>query len=457
MPINTLLNRVKSYIGSFFFPMTVGILAFLIWLVPGNYAWIPAILLGLSAFLPLMMPDGRAYLPLILFPIIICKEKISFLTIPIYLYYIGACILVSIITFIFLNKLRFRGGGLIYVLGLLLLSFLISFFYNSIQTGTISQDALLYLLSLFVALLLYALISTVVGKEETLPYLENTIAFFAIAISLEVLVYLFQNGFSFVDIDFTLGWSYTSQTASTLLCISLPFFGMLISQKKFLWIIGEAFAISAIIMLSADSGLLCMILGFFPLLLLTFRKYGRFYPYIVLGCLITVGITFTILLSTNVRFSNRVLVAIQSLNIFNEQAEWRKDLFTYSIEQIKLNPVIGTSIIATVKNPGIVILSSNTILSTLVLGGSIGLIAFVFYEIKLYFLCISKHVDEKWLFFLFLIFIELIGLIDNTIYNIAILLFLLVSVSCYQMSNRPEDVVIHESFYKNYDSQRILS
>jgi hypothetical protein len=453
MLINDLLNRIRLYLTSLFFPLTVAVLAFVTWILPGDFSWISAVLYGLISFLPLCATDGRSYMPLILFNVIICSAGISFSTLPPYLYFIAGCVLISLILFIALKKPKFRRGDLMITTSIMFLVFFISYIYNSAVNGKADKVGIFYILALFLCLLVYVLFSTVLGKEETMPYFEETAALLALAISAEVLVYLIGHGFTLVGSDFTLGWSYTSQTASTLLCFTLPFFGMLIARKRFYWIIGEAFVITAIIFLSADSGLLCLILGIIPLLLLSLRNYGRAYPYMALAFIVIIGVTFAVLLGVNDRFNARVLTAIQSLNLFNEQAEWRRNLFETAIAGIRQSPVIGVSITSVTTAGGTVTLASNTILSTMVLGGAFGLIAFLVNEARIYYVVLKKHTEERWLFFLFLLFVELIGLIDNTIDNIGILLFFLTANSCYQMSNRAEDVVIHDSYYQHYDPE----
>ena len=45
--------------------------------------------------------------------------------------------------------------------------------------------------------------------------------------------------------------------------------------------------------------------------------------------------------------------------------------------------------------------------------------------------------------------IEVIGIIDDVIYNFINLLFILVCNACYQNSSRPDDVPIHNACFAN--------
>lgn len=453
MLINTLLNRTRKYLDSLFFPMTIALLACLTWLMPNSLPWISAVFYALISFLPLCGKDGKTYIPLLICLPITINKGISFSSVPAYLIMMSSCVFVSMIIFLIINKPKFQLGNILYSLLLLLTVFFISFIYNSVNTGSINKTAIFYILALFLCASVYIIFSTVLGKSKTLQYFCESAAFLAIGISLEVFVYLCYHGFHIVGSDFTLGWSYTSQTASTILCLTLPFFAMMIANKKPFWGIGELLAIAAIIFLSADSGLLCLIIGIIPLILLAFKNY-KYYPYLSLASIIFVGVTFSVLLATNQRFSSRVLTAIQSLNLSDERAVWRSTLFDKAIDYFKNNPLLGPSISVMTEENGTLTFMSNTILSTLVAGGSIGLVAFVIFEFTVYYFCFKKKATEKWLFFTFLLFVELIGLIDNTIYNIMILLFFLIANSSYQMSDRPEDVIIHETYYQNFNPNK---
>jgi hypothetical protein len=453
MLINSVIARLRWYLFSLGYPITMAVLAILIWLTPGIYAWIPAVFYALFCFLPLFGTDGRPYIPVLLFSIIACSTNISFVTLPYYLLLIGASFFVSLILFIVIHKLKYRRSDLFVALTILFSVFVVSYLFNAAKGNNSSQTAVFYCLGLFLCLLVYVLFSIALGVDETFPYLERTVVIFSLAIVFEIFIYLCAHGFALVDSNFTLGWAYTPQTASTLLCLSLPFYGLLFSQKHYWWLFGIGITIAGIIFLSVDSGLLCLIIGIIPLILLSFRSAGKNSPYISLASIVVIGVSFGLLLGLNEKFNSRVMTAIESLNLFNEAAVWRKALFDKAIESFRANPIVGESIAALVTNTGIV-LSSNTILTVAVLGGSFGLIAYLFFEIRLYWICLKKKTGGRWLFFLFLIFFETIGLIDNTLFNFAILLFFLIANSTYQMSKRPDDIIVYDSFYQNYHPEK---
>ncbi|MFA6829401.1 MAG: hypothetical protein WCR67_01650 [Bacilli bacterium] len=450
MQVNTLIDKARGFVNSAFYPLSLALMALLTWMFENPFIYLFVAVYCLLGLLPLLCKDGRGYIPFLLFSFIMPNTGISFTTYPPYLCFVMSVFLISVIAFIIIRKVAFRKGDLLIYACLLFLSFFISYIYNSAVTGVGDSNGILYILGFFILIIVYSLLSTILGTGESFNYLSKTIALFSFAILVEIFIFSVRNGFEIAPHDFTLGWSYTSQTASTLLCLSLPFYGVLVYQKKFIWGIGELFVIAGIILLSTDSGLLCLLLGIIPLILLSFRSYGKFYPYFSLVSIATIGIVFCILLALNTTFNQRVITAIQSLALFNEPAEWRNLLFSEAITDFKSNPYIGTSISSFSNINGTLTLSSNTILSTLVMGGSVGLGFYFLFEVIVYYRCLIKKTADKWFFLMFLLSIELIGLIDNTIYNLSILFFFLIVNACYQRSNREEDVIVHSSFYDNF-------
>jgi len=440
---------MRAFLRSIAYPATLAFLVFLIWCFPAAWNWVFVVFYLLLAFLPLLGEDGRGYLPLLLLPPLSIRSNVSFQSLPVSVLVMEGAVLVSMILFLFLRHCRFRRGDLLVSLAVLFLLFLISYIVRSAMDGTADTTAILYLLSLFSALVPYVLLSTTLGKGETFPYLTRTIVVFSCLIVLQVFLYLVKHGFGIVGEDFSLGWSYTVQTASTLLCFSLPFYALLVSQRKYWAFVPEILVYVAIIFLSADSGLLALILSTVPLILVSFRNYGKWYPYLTLTFLIVVGMTFSLLLAFNPLFNKRVVLAFQSLALSNEPAEWRKDLFDAAVRDFLSFPTLGPSLTSFSRENGTLVLASNTVLSTMVMGGSFGLLAYAVYEFRLYQAVFRKKIPERKFFLLYLLILELIGLTDNTLYNLIVLFFVLVTNACYQCSNRPEDVKIHVDPYLN--------
>lgn len=450
MKINTVLDYLNRYVPSILYPLTIAVFTFLVWLLPSYGSLVFSILISVLAFLPLIVKCGKAYTALLLFPIISQSQDISMLSISPHILMMAVSISVSLIAYLIIYKPTFVRGSLFVPLVLLILSFFVSYFHASIVHQSFNKAGILYLFFMSIQLLLYTILCTVIGKENSFPYLCQVIVLFSLTISLEIFTYFFIHGFSISPKDFTLGWSYTIQSASSLLCMTLPFYGVLIYSKKWYWMFGEMFILASIFLLSTDSALLSLLFAFIPLILLAFRSYGKHYSYISLAMIFTIGTILVIMLLNNRSFARRLLDALTSLNLFHEPEGPRKDLFDAAIADFLSSPYVGTSISSFDTGKGTLTFSGNTILSIGVMSGTLGFVFYLFFEIRLYFCTMKKKTPDKWTYLVFLLMLEMIGLIDNTLFNIGIFQLLLISFAAYEMSNRPEDVQIHDDFYNNY-------
>ena len=453
MHINTLRDNIKIYLNSLYFPLTIGVLAFLTWIMPGIWAWLFLPFYMILVFAPLLAEDGRAYLPLVFYNLVIVSEDIHFIGgIPIYLIISLIFYSLSIILYVVIHKPKMITGSLFFILLALYLVFLVSYLISVVINGVAERTGILYLITFFLILSAYTMMNSVLGKAETMPYYAQTVAIFGTVAALEVSVALFSTvGLKFADDTFSIGWSYTRETVSTFLILSLPFFSILLSNKKFFWIIPEIFVLFNIIMLSTDSGLLAILFFSVPMAILTLKDYGRVAPYYTLAVLLIFGMTFGILMGVNANFNLRIVTAILRLNLFSEESLRN---FSEPISYFTANPVIGSSIATFVNEGGTITLSSNTVLTTLQLGGILGIVTYAAFEITQYVTLFKKEAPEKGIILLFLLSVEVIGLISNTIYNVAILTFILMTLSVYQQSNRPDEVLIYDGYFSNYNEDQ---
>ncbi len=453
MQIHTLRDNIKIYLNSLYFPLTIGVLAFFTWLMPGMWAWLFVSFYMILVFAPLFADDGRAYLPLIFYNLIIVSENIHFIGgIPVYLIISLIFYGISMVLYVIIHKPKMITGAIFFALLVLYLVFLVSYLISVVINGVAERTGILYLMAFFLILSSYTMMNSVLGKEETMPYYAQTVVIFATAAALEVTIKLISTtGFAFADDNFTIGWSYTRETVSTFLILSLPFFSILLNNKKLYWIFPELFVLFNTIMLSTDSGLLAILFFSVPMVILTLKDFGRVAPYYTLAVLLILGMTFGILMGVNANFNLRIVTAILRLNLFTEESLRN---FQEPINYFTSNPVIGSSIATFVNKNGTITLTSNTILSTLQLGGILGASGYAIFEVAQYVTLIKKKASEKGFILLFLLSIEVIGLISNTIYNVAILTFLLMTLSVYQQSNRPDEVRIHDSYFVNYNEEQ---
>lgn len=450
MFINDFTLKVKAFLISIFFPITICVISLLIWVTPSPFNWIFISLFFILSFLPLFSKEGKTYLPLILTILISNRKELVYDNIPIELILMFTFVFISMTIFVIVYKCKFKKGDLMLPLCLLILTLFISYIYNSIENSSLSKQGILYLLYLFIALLFYILISTIIGKGESLPYLCETISFISILIILQICISYIQNGYVlYSNTSLQLGWSNNSDYPTIILLISLPLILLLVNRNKPLYLIPLFLNIIFIILLATNIGILALILSIIPIVLFAFKSYKKIYSYVSITIISLFIITFALLIACNNYFNERILTAIKCLMFFQEGDSNLNSLFKQASEAITSNPYVGKSITFYINNNTTEYFSSNTFLTTLVLGGGLSLCAYLYLDIKAYYYCMTKKGNEKQLFLFFLILFEFVGLLSNTIYSINILLFYLLFNSVYQMSNRIDNILVHAEYNIN--------
>ena len=153
MQINTLLDKVRKYLSSPFYPITIGIIAFLTWISPSPIVYLPASFYALFCFLPLLGKEGKSYLPLFLFEIVLPDDSLGLNGIPGEVILTGSALILSCILFILFNKLKVVKGDLFYSALILASTFLLSYIYNMIKDGTNDYRGILYIVALYLLIL----------------------------------------------------------------------------------------------------------------------------------------------------------------------------------------------------------------------------------------------------------------------------------------------------------------
>lgn len=446
MFINNFLEKMKRYVSSFLFPIPLALISFLIWIVPNPFNWIFISFYLIYLFLPLFSNNGKAYIPLVLFFLVSIKEEMSFINIPASFITIFSVLACSMIIFIFINKCQFKRDYLLVPSLVLLGTFFISYIYNSIEKSAMLQEGMLYLLYFFFIILLYLFFSTIIGQGESLSYLGYSLVFLSAILYLELTSFYIQNGYDLNSLSLSLGWSINKTAVTSFLALSIPFFIIMVNRKKS-WYLAPLFLnILFLILLASDTSILFLIFFIIPIILLTFKSYKGIFPYITMLVLSFFVITFALLIILNKPFNDRILTAIRTLLFFSEEDPILNLLFTDSFNSLKTNPYVGKSINYYIQSKNYFYFSSNTYLTTLLLGGVFSLIAYLYFDIEVFYHCLIKKEKEKYVFLIFLLSFEFLGLISNTLYNLEILIFFLITISIYQMSNKEDDVIVHQDF-----------
>lgn len=448
--MNSFKDKIAKYVNSIFFPITIALLALATWICKSNVAWVFLIIYMLLCFTPLFCSDGRGYLPLLFYTLIIVNNDIHFLGgIPSRLIISIIFITVSSLIFLIVKKPKMITGVIFYLLLALFIVFLVSYFNHTLNETYADRTGILYLLTFFIILIIYILNNSMLGRNESMQYYATTITFFALMVSAEVIIELIRtSGIDLTSENFSLGWSYTKDTASTFLTLSLPFFSLLINQKKIFYFLSEVFILLALFLLSTDTGLIALLFFSIPLLILAVKNYGKASPYIICFSLLLLGTTFALLMSLNSTFNQRLTQALSCLNFLSED---NININKGYIDTFLTSPIIGTSINTFINKNGTLSLAENTYISTLIMGGSISIAIYAVFDIYTYVTILRKKSYDRPFIFIFMIMIELMGLTSNTIYNIAILIFTLITLSVYQQSNREEEIIIHQDFYIHFD------
>lgn len=453
MQINTLLDKVRKYLSSPFYAITIGIIAFLTWISPSPIVYLPASFYALFCFLPLLGKEGKCYLPLFLFEIVLPDDLLGLNGIPGEVILTGSALILSCILFILFNKLKVVKGDLFYSTLILASTFLISYIYNMIKDGSNDYRGILYIVALYLLILISIFFYTALGRGETLPYFSNTIACLDVVITLQIIFSIFLNNQT-VPLEwasFNLGWALDSSTASTILCLSIPFLSMNTAKKKYSSIAIVLINIVGILLLSSSSGLLCLLFCIVPVIFLSFRTYENKYPYFVLFSLIVTGSILSLLIGFNETANTNIINALKSLNPLSDIPTGKFSLYKNAIDIIRNNPVFGVSIAGMTTDEGIVQFSSNNVLTTMTFGGSISLIAYVAFEINLYYISMKKKTGERMLFLVFLLEMELIGYVGDSLYLFSVFLLLMVANAVYQTSNKPQDAIVHQEFFEHHN------
>ncbi len=322
-----------------------------------------------------------------------------------------------------------------------------------IKDGTNDYRGILYIVALYLLILVSIFFYTALGRGETLPYFSYTIACLDVVITLQIIFSIFLN-YQTVPLEwasFDLGWALNSSTASTILCLSIPFLSMNTAKKKYSSIAIVLINIVGILLLSSSSGLLCLLFTIVPIIFLSFRTYENKYPYFVLFSLIVTGSILSLLIGFNETANTNIINALKSLNPLSDIPSGKLNLYRNAADIIRNNPVLGVSIAGMTTDEGIVQFCNNNVLTTMAFGGAISLIAYIAFEINLYYISMKKKTGERMLFLVFLLQMELIGYVGDSLYLFSIFLLLMIASAVYQTSNKPQDAIVHQEFFEHHN------
>ena len=370
-------NKIEWFVKSIFYPISLAAIAFLGWIL--KFSIPSAVIFSLMSFLPLFCHDGRGYVSLILLCPTMVYRPLNFKNLDISLIIVASSIVLSVFIFTILRHPKFRLGKLTINLAVLFFVFVISLIVNSVSVEVLHLDTLWFLLCMILILLVYILLTPLFCGKDIFIYFGKSFLILVSVLAIQIFIYYGVKGVVGSSKDIELGWVQSTTMASTVLVISLPFCSMYINKKKWLAVIPMILSLVAIYVLRTESGLICSILILIPLIFLTFKGYVH-YPYFVISSFFVLSALLTVMVLVNDEFIQRVG---DSLRYFGDFFKGKHESHKYGIEIFLTNPWIGGSINSlNVQDAGYIKLLDNTIITTLAMGGSIGLIAYVAFAIR---------------------------------------------------------------------------
>lgn len=447
MKFREILEKITS---SWAYPAIFAILSYISWVL--NFPWPFVIIESLLCFLPLITSVGIAYQAPLLLCVPLTREILTFSSLPSYSYVLGVSYLLSLIIYIWRYKCLFRFSKTFFPFIFLFLTFLISIVTNILITSKYSYPAMFFVIAMILLLIVSVLNCCVMeNHKDTFNYFSTCITFLAFLISIEVFTYYIINPNNLFTEVFTLGWANAKSMVTTILSISMPFFGVLIYRKKFRSLL-VIFPLTSLLLLATKSGLFALVIGFIPIVLLAFRSYGKAYQYISLGLSAAFASALALLLAYNPSFREPFVDSVQSLNLMNSSDS---NLYKYGWEGFKSSLILGPSaqglsgtIAGVYTAEGMITPLKNTFITTLYMGGIIGLVFWLASEVAAYASCFLRKTDDKWLFLCFLLMTDIIGITDNTIYNLFFLAIYLLALSAFENSYLYDPIKVKDKYYR---------
>lgn len=447
------MKYLQRYVDSLLYPLTLAALAFIGWVT--GFSLASAIIYSLLAFLPILTKDGRGYLALILLAPTMVSDSLNFTNIDTSLIIVVASITVSIIIFLIIYHPHFYLGRLTFPLLALFLIFFISLLMAGVRGETIENESIGFLLGMTVILAIYVLLVPILFKEGAFLYFGKSMLMLCTVLSLEVITFYSKSGFSNTGSIINLGWVQSSTMASTIIVASFPFAAMNLREKKAIYLLPFLLGLISIYQLRTVSGLIATILVMIPLIFMIFRPYKYFPYYIVFTFLGFIGVLSTLALLNDAFLASMA----NSLRYFGRFFGGLIPTHQKGAELFVQSPFLGPSINAIAgsnildSTEGYIRLLDNTIITTLVMGGVLGLIAYLVHLINVFILIFQRKTNYRYFFLLFIIISIIIGLVDNTFYNLFFMFILFLTIGSYEASSREPRVVIEQNFFKNYTNK----
>lgn len=423
------------------------IMTFFSWLIP-FFDIVYVVFIVLICCVPIILNDAKIFLYLITFPLLANNNvdyKVLSLSLTMIISY--ASVFISVLLYLFLNRIKVIIGQLFYpvlvLVVLMLVSNLIFYLSNNLSNGVDFE----YTVILMALLIVYIFLSTLFTEKGMFDKFCDVVGYFSVCLFLEIAAYYMMNPKEIFDVSLSnidiLGNS--SKNIVSLVCmISLSLIGVSIYRKKWWFFFYFIVCLIGMVLLFSDVTIFGVLFFTIPIILISFRSYKKAGPYVYLFSLSFVVISLVFMLVFNSSFLDHVVDTFTLLNFGNNKYS---QLYNDAVIMIKENPLIGRSSIGVIDKYGYLQSFHNDILTCLVYSGSFGLLTYIGHYVNFYFLCFTKKTSIKWNVFLIILMLNLFGLISQTFFDANLFFFVLLIASCYQDSKTPRNLSVNREYY----------
>lgn len=451
---NTLyyLSRVGD---SIVYSLVMAAMAFLCWYFPKSL--VPSIIFSVLAFLPLFGNEGRGYIISFLAIIPATSRRIGFNDVPISIFIMCLSVCLSLIIYIIIRRPRFRLGYLTMPWLAMAFVLLISFIYNVyvVKPEVINNNGLYYIFGFFLIIFIAVAVGSVTTGRDRLLSLAKAMTAIGFLITAETFTFFWKNPELLGGRGtLVLGWSSNPNVTAMFLSLTIAFFGILV-YRRYWWYAFLFVPVALALMFTASRcGYLCLAISLVPLTLLSFRSYGKAYPYLSLLSLSVVALTVIVLFAYNAEWLQKIMEAFKEVG-FGQNG--RETLYEYGIKQFKINPLVGTSVNALFIYKGSyndINLLHNTLITYMVSGGSCALACLAVYYFMAYYRVVLVKNPFKWHVLLFMAMVECIGAVDNGIVDPIFVFIVITAFNCLDDCKPEPSFKVKQNFFESYSRLR---
>lgn len=450
--MNNFIDKIKNY--KFFDEIYIIILSLII-LLSWDYFFTlgTAIVIIIASISIILLNDFKYLIPAGLFFVFSNRDGFKSDSIPIELIVSFSLMIISVITYMILNKskINLKNNKSILGFGLLAISCFIPIFWANLD----KEDSIYYLLyfSYFLYLIIYFIFASNLNKNA-FQMLKKSMIYLAIILSFEAMIEIYTLKVNYPNLVlssitfYSLGWGCCNE-AGIIMLMALPFIFMdLINKNRIVDYINFSIKILIVglgITFTYSRGTyLFGILELIVLAIYSFIKNQNKKAYLVslvsLGILVLISIQ--IMFGIDVFLKEIILNGVfkDRLNDGNRSDMWAKAFKIYSNDYVSITfgrGIISDFMIGNVRN-GIIrtpIVYHSTLFEVLVMGGNYGLAFLIFHMVLKYRrISLIKNKDIFVYLLISYITVDLYGIIDNTYgmyYFMIPLVIIMATIDCY--------------------------